>query len=110
MKKAQQNAKHIRASDFFRLTCDADAPPEVEVLEVGRAPGDDLQAGVGDPRAVGEAEVLQGKQRAPLFPQGRRGGGEDGAHGCATCRRERGKGRNHHSCCLQVRLREPCFR
>ena len=72
---------------LITLTGDADAPPEVEVLEVWRVGGDDLEAGVGDARAVGEVEVLQG-QRAPMMvSQGGRGGGggEDGAHRCATC-------------------------
>ena len=56
------------------------------MLEVWRVQGDDLQAGVGDARAVGEVEVLQ-RQGAPMVSYG---GGEDGAHRCATCGREEG--------------------
>ena len=68
----------------YALTGDADAAPEVELLKVGRVPGDDLQAGVGDAGAVGEVEVLEGE--AALLVSG---GGEDGAHRCATCGRGR---------------------
>ena len=46
-----------------QVTCDARAASEVEVLEPGAGGADGPEAGVRDPGAVGQVQVLEGQRR-----------------------------------------------